>query len=72
MISKIPSLYLLSKNEVAVVSMEMHETGSPPRAELDFTTMKHSCSVWGQWGTPELANNRRGWVPEKGGFAGCC
>lgn len=35
---------------------------------LTSLKMKHSCSVWGQCGTPELANNRRV-VPEKGGFA---
>lgn len=40
MISKIPSLYLLSKNEVAVVSMEMHETGSPPRAVVNCSVVK--------------------------------
>lgn len=60
---------MLSKNEEAAVSVEMHQTGSHPRAELDCTKMKHSRSVWGQCGTPELAKNRSGWVPEKGGFA---
>lgn len=44
---------MLSKNEEAVVSVETHQTGSHPRAELDFTKMKHSCSVWGQCSTPE-------------------